>query len=141
MYKFKLPLGDWSKDGHGICEWFVIESNKPVNEVREAYFKSVAMTGFNLANELCNDYEDSTITVEQAEKLESIGIDLTWIKEDCWYDNDLDSWSIDSDVFLEILFMFIKLSDPDLMLVDVPDTLESFDLYKIGQLGYGLFLV
>lgn len=38
LYQFKIPIGDWSGDGHGKCTWFVVNSNKPVEEWRKAYF-------------------------------------------------------------------------------------------------------
>lgn len=41
-YTFRLPIGDWSGDGHGKCDWFVVNSNKPVEAVREAHFKGCA---------------------------------------------------------------------------------------------------
>lgn len=25
--KFSLPIGDWSNDGHGTCEYFTVEAN------------------------------------------------------------------------------------------------------------------
>jgi hypothetical protein len=40
-HKFSFPVGDWSDDGHGKCEWTTIESNAPVEDWREAYFASV----------------------------------------------------------------------------------------------------
>lgn len=146
MYKFKLPIGDWSDDGHGKCDWYIIESNKPVQEVREAYFKSVDSTKINLAEELCSEFEDCTLSLEFAEKLESLGIDLTCIKEDSWFDEDMEAWGMDHDSFMEILFQFIQLSDSELILFEVPDNLPIFNSYSyneykrhIGHLGYGLF--
>lgn len=37
-YKFEICIGDWSGDGHGQNESFLFGSNKPIEEVREAYF-------------------------------------------------------------------------------------------------------
>lgn len=39
-YKFKIPIGDWSGDGHSKHEDYLIESNKPVEQVRELYFQA-----------------------------------------------------------------------------------------------------
>lgn len=41
-HQFRIPIGDWSGDGHGHCDWYTIRSNKPVEAWREAYFKSNA---------------------------------------------------------------------------------------------------
>ena len=51
MYKFKLAIGDWSRDGHGLCEYLIMGSNKPVQEVRQfmltkEYIKM--LTGYNI---------------------------------------------------------------------------------------------
>lgn len=45
---FRLVFGDWSEDGHKQGEEFVIESNKTVEECREAYRASCKLTGFQL---------------------------------------------------------------------------------------------
>jgi len=47
-YKFKIPIGDWSDDGHGKYVDYFIESNKPVEEVRELYFQACDKIGFSL---------------------------------------------------------------------------------------------
>jgi hypothetical protein len=38
-YLIKFPIGDWSDDGHGKCEWFIVKSNMPLQIVREAQFR------------------------------------------------------------------------------------------------------
>lgn len=40
-YEFRFPVGDWSGDGHNRCEWFHVQSNKPIEEWRKAYFTSL----------------------------------------------------------------------------------------------------
>lgn len=32
MYRFILPIGDDSHDGHGLCDRYVIVSNKPAGQ-------------------------------------------------------------------------------------------------------------
>jgi len=63
MERFKLILGDWSDDGHGKTETFIVESNKPVDEAREAYFEAVKKTGIDFGEQVCRDYEDNTWTL------------------------------------------------------------------------------
>ena len=41
-HSFALPIGDWSGDGHGHCEWFTVRSNKPLEDVRKAHFHGCA---------------------------------------------------------------------------------------------------
>lgn len=38
-YLIEFPIGDWSDDGHGNCRYYIVISNKPVEEIREAHFK------------------------------------------------------------------------------------------------------
>ena len=41
----KLSIGDWSEDGHGICDEVYIESNYDVQAIRKAYKDSCKKTG------------------------------------------------------------------------------------------------
>lgn len=50
MYQFRLTIGDWSGDGHGKSEDFVISSNAPVEKVREAHYKIEDTTGVDIEN-------------------------------------------------------------------------------------------
>ena len=78
MYTFKIPIGDWSNDGHGIAEWYIIRSNKPVEEVRELYFQACKEFGFGLdtqyKNAPCVEYEDSIIPTETLHLLKDFGV-------------------------------------------------------------------
>lgn len=40
-HKFRFPVGDWSDDGHGKCEYFIVKSNAPVEKWRAAYFAAI----------------------------------------------------------------------------------------------------
>ena len=55
MYQFKLPIGDWSSDGHCVCEYYLVSSNRPVEEVREAHYKINEKTGIDIESE-CSEY-------------------------------------------------------------------------------------
>jgi len=53
MNKMYLVLGDWSDDGHGKYEKVLVEVNKTIEEVQNAYKNSCKLTGisFNGSNE------------------------------------------------------------------------------------------
>ena len=53
MYHFYMPIGDWSGDGHGAVENFLVSSNKPVAEIREAQYKISEATGIDI-EKICN---------------------------------------------------------------------------------------
>ena len=42
---YKLVLGDWSEDGHGISEDFLFECNYDVHKIRQAYKDSCRKLG------------------------------------------------------------------------------------------------
>lgn len=59
--KFNITIGDWSGDGHQLREEFLIKSNvDDINVIREAYFNSSDVIGFELG-ELCIGYAEHTI--------------------------------------------------------------------------------
>ena len=66
---WKIPIGDWSDDGHGKCDWFTVKSNFTVEKAREAYFKAVEASGLDIAKEIAHDYEDSGVSERITELL------------------------------------------------------------------------
>lgn len=74
---WQIPIGDWSDDGHGKCEWFIVKSNFTVEEAREAYFKAVEESGLNIVNEIAHEYEDSTVSEKVIELLPEFVQDLS----------------------------------------------------------------
>lgn len=49
----KLVLGDWSDDGNGKTEEFILEVNKTVAEIQEAYKQSCKLTGYKSRRVRC----------------------------------------------------------------------------------------
>lgn len=144
-YKFKVPIGDWSNDGHGKCDWYIIESSHSVEEVREMYFKACSEAGYNFVEEFCCDYGDMEITREQAAK---IPFD---IRDYCDSFNgpndDLESRLLFySDGFLALFLDWIKYYNPSFHWIVIHDDLDMLPFYgyddkrrHIGFIGYGLF--
>lgn len=71
--RIKFPIGDWSDDGHGHCEWFVVESNKSPEQLREIHFSCKEKLGFDVGS-LCGNYGDSSISPEVTQKLLELGV-------------------------------------------------------------------
>ena len=142
-YKFKIEIGDPSKDGHNQSEERVIISNKTIEEVRDAYKKSCELTGLvftSNTNVIVNDkvlnwrdgeYADRNICVEY-ESYDTSELAQTILKEYGIENSEIDG-DVDSlvDVFLE----FIKLSLPDFEYNIIQDIIPSLGL----TIGYGLF--
>lgn len=53
----KFTLGDYSNDGHGMYDDYIIESNKTVEELRELHFSCIETLGFDIGD-MCRDYGD-----------------------------------------------------------------------------------
>ena len=73
-YKMYLVLGDWSDDGHGKTDKILLESNKPVEEVQEAYRNSCKLMKIDFHDHddgICVNYEQNSLTVEQVNVLKS----------------------------------------------------------------------
>lgn len=64
QYRFTIPIGDWSDDGHGKCEYFQFSSNLPVEEVREAYFVALEKHKDISPESFAYKYQDSELPVK-----------------------------------------------------------------------------
>lgn len=73
--QFYLPIGDWSKDGHGECDNILIESNSSLEDIREAHFKIEEVTGINI-HKIASEYEDNTIKSDTCLDLIELGLDI-----------------------------------------------------------------
>lgn len=146
-YKFKFAIGDWSNDGHGQCEYFVVKSNKPVEEVRESHYQIENVTGINI-DKICKNYEDDIINNENYELLVKLGFDfeLQGFSIDGYDDNIIAYCNPLSYVLLWIFLL--KQVDKTLELEIVSDDIPMFQFYgydeqgrHIKASGYGLFII
>lgn len=146
VYRFKLPIGDWSGDGHSKCDYYIIESSVPVEVVREAYFDIVEKTGVALDGHdaVCGNYEDSSLSLKW---LDSIGLtkeDLGPIDDFMDEEEDSDTITICPENMAHLFLAFLNKNDPRLELVLVHEDLEllqfsGYDSKKrhISAIGYG----
>ena len=74
-HRIKFPIGDWSDDGHGECDWFIINTNKTAEELREIHFLDTATFGFEIG-EIANEYENNRVPDEVMEFLKANNFDL-----------------------------------------------------------------
>ena len=131
MYTFRIPIGDWSNDGHGRCEWFTVQSNKPVEDVQEAHFKGCAEI-FDI-HSILNEYEEYSVSKE------ILGTLPDWAQEKFDEDGFLPDGPRDlADLWIELM----NHADPELGLTLVPEipTIGNYSKgRRIGFVGYGLF--
>lgn len=151
---FKLPIGDWSDDGHGECSYYTIKSNKSVEEVREIHFKIKDSLGIDIES-IASEYEDSSIDSDIVEKLFEMGfkeflgtrygVCLECENEE---DEEYDSeWTITSEGMAYLWLFLLMKADSSLKLefdktVKIPMLpFYGFDEKNrhISFVGYGCF--
>ena len=128
---WRLPIGDWSRDGHGRCDDFFIRSNRTVKEAREGYFAAKKLLPNCCPERFAADYRQD-ITEEELDLL---------IQEKLVPKKTKDFYSKEMAVFV---LEFIKRGDPEFTYkFEEIDMLPMYgqDRKKrhIGHLGYGLF--
>ena len=139
---WNIPIGDWSDDGHGKCDWFTIESNFTVEQAREAYFNSVEKSGVDICNEVACEYEDNSINYSTINKIpdfigELLANNYIYTENDIYYVPDSDSMA---NIFLK----FIQKYNPEFRYEIINLPMLPFCGYDekerhIGHIGYGLF--
>lgn len=94
---FKVPVGDWSKDGHSQCDTYYVETNYSAKEMRQAYKDTCEKIGLQLNHSdnytgipevtdwrnkddawriLLSEYEESSINKKAVEILLEHGFDF-----------------------------------------------------------------
>ena len=124
-----LKYGDCSGDGHNISDSTAIKSNKTVADLQEAYQNGTQIVGFDFKETVAVEYEDSSLTEDQAIALQDAGIDLTEFDD---YNEDLDAIKIMDEEFVEVYLKICQLGDPDFLY-------EYTRMNEINIGGYGLF--
>ena len=155
MEQMYLVIGDWSDDGHGKYKKILLEVNKSVEEVQNAYKASCKLTGisFNSGNEdytekgreiygeaekyqIAVEYEDADLTNETEEILVKHGCPsdiLETYKEEPYIDSFVSLW-----------LWFVSLSLPDIKYElgqdsNIPNINGYWDKNLNAGFGYGLF--
>lgn len=145
-YLMKLNIGDWSDDGHGKCRSVIYSVDHPVHYVQLAYKVSCKITGIQFNhnedytggkckgygdwNQLCTEYEDSTI-MDKA---------FVVLKRHIHNLNEFVSEDGAVEDFENLWWAFIKISLPDLQYEEVKiDNINGYWGDLNVQFGYGLF--
>lgn len=131
-YSFLIPIGDWSDDGHGKCDYFQFSSNKPLKAVREAFFKATRDDVALNPEGFCCDYEDGTVPDEIVEAAAARGFEI-------------DPENFFAEDMADYVAWYTTLGDPSLELKR-RKSLNMLPFYgcdmekrHIGFFGYGLF--
>jgi len=131
MNRFYIIIGDWFRDGHGMYEKYLYETNYPTEELEEAYQRSVELTKVNLYD-VCADYMENTIDSDVVNKLlpHDFHEFLDGVEE------DEGTYRMFPNNMADLVIWFLRLSMPKDFICnicenDVPRPFKSF--------GYGLF--
>jgi len=161
---FKIPVGDWSKDGHNQCDTYYVEANYSAKEMRQAYKDTCKKIGLQLNHNkdyvgiegsngnrnnwryLLTEYEESSISEEAVEILLEHGFEFARVdgKRD-----EIDRFVIqeayfDSEGVFDLFMWFISYSLPS----DFEYEQVKFEAEPINgwwnndlnhQIGYGVF--
>ncbi len=129
IYKVKLVVGDWSKDGHNQSDDFYVESNLSAKEIETAYKKGTKKVKFDLCKNVASNYEDNILPKKFLDTLVSLGFNLN--PEDL--DEIPEGISLFPEVFSDIYLFIVKLGNPNFEY----KWTECSDEIHIG--GYGLY--
>jgi hypothetical protein len=137
LYRFHLDIGDWSGDGHGKKETFLVESNKPVRASREAYFAAQKkLLERQWPGNIASTYGERPIFDDHhIVEIKKLGFDFKLYSElDC----------VDPISMAHYTLWFIMRGDPTIKAKIIPlDTFAFYGFDKKGRhtdfIGYGCF--
>jgi len=154
MNKMYFVLGDWSDDGHGKTEKFLINSNKSVEEIQNAYKDSCKLTGISFNGgddytesgrnyksagrfQIAVDYEESKLSEDVLDVLEKFKCPKEIIE---YYNEEAEEYN-----YIKLWFWFVSLSLPGLgyeTIQDINDTpyINGYWNKNLNTtFGYGLY--
>lgn len=140
MYRFRMTIGDFSGDGHGLKQEYIIFSNAPVETVREAHYRIKDVTGVDIEN-ICSEYEDDVLDAENVKRLQKSGYPLEDVAAD-------GSVCMNAKEMARLWLFLLQKADPALKLTfaedeEIPD-LQFYGFDEKGRhvdfVGYGVFL-
>lgn len=74
---FTVTVGDWSDDGHGKTDTYLINSSLSKDDMeKKAYKAGCEVIGFDMVDTLCEGYEEGSIEKETVEAFALSGLDL-----------------------------------------------------------------
>src|SRR3989338_4048988 len=128
----QFPVGDWSDDGHGKCNYYFAFSHKPTDEVREAHLRAREVIGFGI-EEICGDYREKVISEHIKETLQGFGYEFT---ESVLDEVDGSIYPTTQEIFNIWLYLLNRI-DSSLQLKEIKIPLINFYEREIKSPGYG----
>lgn len=159
---FKVPVGDWSKDGHNQSIDYYVYCNYPVEQMRQAYKDTCKKIGLQMNHSdnytgltnlkfrdprcLLAEYEEPSISEEYVEILLEHGFDFARVDGERDDDDNyiLQEAYFDSEGVLDLFMWFVSYSMPgDFVWEEYKIEAEPIVGYWCDglnhQIGYGVF--
>lgn len=139
--KFKIIMGDYSKDGHSQSEEYIIETNASrMEQVSDLVLEIKEKHGIDIFSE-CSEYEDDRPSDKLIEILKYEGFDFDSI--DYWEDEEglrlYEDYGL-LTIFIFLLNNFGKGLSFEIIFDDIPFLNGNWHKGEyFGQIGYGLF--
>ncbi len=138
-FNFILSVGDWSHDGHNMCDDIHVKSNLCRVDLDKAYEAGSAKVGFNLCKDVCHEYEDSKISRLHYAMLLTAGITVRELDEydveDLTSEDEYAGLMLEPEQFADLYMQICKLGDSSLE-YEIPEA-DYTNIIRIG--GYGLY--
>ena len=134
--RFKLPIGDWSGDGHEKCDYYIVDSNVDFKKIVRAY---IDMDRKYEISKQVSEYEDCELTEDFIDLLENLRFD---IRKYCISRVDR---IIESDDLAELIIDLIMFYDNSIELKIVSEDMPMLCNWTapkgehLDLPGYGLF--
>ena len=126
MHQIQIPLGDWSGDGHNICDWFTVEYDKEGADFKQAILNAREIHPDLDPTKFYDEYEDGTRPEHVTEKYEELGLETHG-------DDAIES-------YMEFIVWYLNQGDPELNARIVPGPHRWHPYGPEGiHFGYGLF--
>lgn len=138
MHRFWMTIGDWSSDGHGKSEDFLISSSAPVEQVREAHYRIKGVTGIDI-EDICSRYGEDEVDAETVESLKRMGF---------LFENNsgMGDGILSVEEMAKLWLFLLQQADRELELALIEDDIPSLHFSvadqqgrRISSVGYGLF--
>jgi hypothetical protein len=139
VYLINFKIGDYSKDGHEKMESYLVQSKKPVLDIRAAHFKANDVLGFDIGS-ICEEYEKNSLDSEVTKKLKELNYDMESFDEFDDEDNPVELWP---EKVLDIWLFLLNNVDKELELkyLKLPciNDNHAHDGKELSSPGYGCF--
>lgn len=164
---FKVPIGDWSKDGHNQSEDFYVYCNYPVEAMRQAYkdtckkiglqmnhnenYTGIEGLGYRTWRYLLTEYEESSISEDAVEILLNHGFKFSEdeLPSDEFEYHDgrfiaVSSVSASTETVFKLFMWFISYSMPkdfewEELNLEAEPIVGYWNKGLNQQIGYGVF--